>query len=240
MSKKTVKEEFSDIYGNEKNLNIGKNKSTNELLNNIKNSNLNKNLNLNTNEKTNENQRNIERKASLSIPAIATINAASGSSSFKFVYIVIILFVILIIGLLFYYKDLFQHYFDILFSGSSETKPATITIPENDKSTKVDTKVESNSAKIDDLNKKVDKLIDSKTCSNNPDTPSKHSTINTLNDKINDVSPYKESKVTADGFCYIGYDNGQRECVDVYAGDVCMSGEIFPSLDICINPKLRP
>ena len=56
----------------------------------------------------------------------------------------------------------------------------------------------------------------------------------------NNISPYKEANVTENGYCYIGYDNGQRECVDVYAGDVCMSGEIFPSLDICINPKLRP
>jgi hypothetical protein len=244
MSKKTVKSEFSNMYGNEKNLNVGKNKSTNELLNNIKNSNLN-NLNLNTNigntektEKT-ENQRNIERKTALSIPTIATISAVSGSGSFKFVYVIIILFIVLIIGLLFYYKDLFEHYFNILFSNSSVKPSEKIKKDEQDSQTAAKAevthaKVESTSAKIDNLDKKVDKLIDSKTCSNNPP-----STINNLNDKINKVSPYKEANVSADGFCYIGYDNGQRECVDVYAGDVCMSGEIFPSLDICINPKMR-
>jgi hypothetical protein len=245
MSKKTVKSEFSNMYGNEKNLNVGKNKSTNELLNNIKNSNLN-NLNLNTNignteknEKT-ENQR-IERKSALSIPTIATIStvsAVSGSGSFKFVYVIIILFIVLIIGLLFYYKDLFEHYFNILFLNSS-VKPSDAIKKDQESQTVAKAevthaKVESTSAKIDDLDKKLDKLIDSKTCSNNPP-----STINNLNDKINKVSPYKEAPVTADGFCYIGYDNGQRECVDVYAGDVCMSGEIFPSLDICINPKMR-
>jgi archaellum component FlaC len=104
----------------------------------------------------------------------------------------------------------------------------------DDASAKVDVttaKVESTSAKIDILDKKVDTLINSKSCG--------PSNLNTLNNKINDVSPYKEANVTADGFCYIGYDNGQRECVDVYAGDICMSGEIFPSLDICINPKMR-
>ena len=52
-SKKTVKGEYSNMYGNGKNLNIGKNKTTNELSNNIKNSNLNKDLNLNTNMNTN-------------------------------------------------------------------------------------------------------------------------------------------------------------------------------------------
>ena len=79
----------------------------------------------------------------------------------------------------------------------------------------------------------------------NPETqPPKESkncaAVTELNNKLNHISPYKEASVTSDGFCYIGYDDGQRECVQVYPGDVCMSGEIFPSLDICINPKLRP
>ena len=41
------------------------------------------------------------------------------------------------------------------------------------------------------------------------------------------------------GFCYIGEDRGFRSCIDVAEGDVCMSGDIFPSRDICINPRLR-
>jgi hypothetical protein len=41
------------------------------------------------------------------------------------------------------------------------------------------------------------------------------------------------------GFCYIGEDRGVRSCIDVGEGDVCMSGDIFPSQAICINPNLR-
>ena len=41
------------------------------------------------------------------------------------------------------------------------------------------------------------------------------------------------------GFCYIGEDRGFRSCVDVGEGDVCMSGDIFPTEAICINPNLR-
>ena len=41
------------------------------------------------------------------------------------------------------------------------------------------------------------------------------------------------------GFCYIGEDRGYRSCLRVGEGDNCMSGEIFPSRDICINPQLR-
>ena len=41
------------------------------------------------------------------------------------------------------------------------------------------------------------------------------------------------------GYCYIGEDRGFRSCVKVNKDDVCMSGEIFPSQQICVNPSLR-
>jgi hypothetical protein len=41
------------------------------------------------------------------------------------------------------------------------------------------------------------------------------------------------------GYCYIGEDRGFRSCVKVSQHDTCMSGDIFPSRDICINPNLR-
>ena len=41
------------------------------------------------------------------------------------------------------------------------------------------------------------------------------------------------------GFCYVGEDRGYRSCISVKPDDTCMSGEIFPSMDICINPSLR-
>ena len=41
------------------------------------------------------------------------------------------------------------------------------------------------------------------------------------------------------GYCYIGSEKGFRSCLYVGKQDTCMSGEIFPTKDICINPKLR-
>ena len=41
------------------------------------------------------------------------------------------------------------------------------------------------------------------------------------------------------GFCYIGEDRGFRSCIEVGEGEVCMSGDIFPTQDVCINPNLR-
>ena len=42
------------------------------------------------------------------------------------------------------------------------------------------------------------------------------------------------------GWCFIGEDRGFRTCAQVGVNDTCMSGDIFPSNEICINPKLRP
>lgn len=42
------------------------------------------------------------------------------------------------------------------------------------------------------------------------------------------------------GWCFIGDDRGFRSCAQVGVNDTCMSGDIFPSQQICINPNLRP
>ncbi len=41
------------------------------------------------------------------------------------------------------------------------------------------------------------------------------------------------------GYCFVGEDRGHRSCVYVNESDTCMSGNIFPSKDKCINPNLR-
>ena len=42
------------------------------------------------------------------------------------------------------------------------------------------------------------------------------------------------------GWCFIGVDRGIRTCGKVTETDKCMSGDIFPSQEICVNPTLRP
>ena len=41
------------------------------------------------------------------------------------------------------------------------------------------------------------------------------------------------------GYCYIGEDRGFRSCIKVGENDTCMSGDIFPTQAICVNPSLR-
>ena len=49
-------------------------------------------------------------------------------------------------------------------------------------------------------------------------------------------SSYTKSKA---GYCYIGDDQDLRTCIKVGANDKCMSGDIFPTQELCINPTLR-
>ena len=42
------------------------------------------------------------------------------------------------------------------------------------------------------------------------------------------------------GYCYIGEDRGFRSCIEVGESTKCMSGEIFPTREVCVNPRLRP
>jgi len=41
------------------------------------------------------------------------------------------------------------------------------------------------------------------------------------------------------GWCFVGEDRGIRTCAEVGVNDECMSGDIFPSQELCINPNLR-
>ena len=41
------------------------------------------------------------------------------------------------------------------------------------------------------------------------------------------------------GWCLIGAEKGVRSCMEVGVNDQCMSGDIFPSQEICVNPRLR-
>ena len=41
------------------------------------------------------------------------------------------------------------------------------------------------------------------------------------------------------GWCFVGEDRGFRTCAEVGVNDDCMSGDIFPSQELCVNPNLR-
>ena len=63
------------------------------------------------------------------------------------------------------------------------------------------------------------------------------------NNEDGDYEPNEASssihEVGKAGWCFIGEDRGHRTCSKVSETDKCMSGDIFPSQEICINPSLR-
>ena len=41
------------------------------------------------------------------------------------------------------------------------------------------------------------------------------------------------------GWCFVGQDKDVRKCAEVGVNDDCMSGSIFPTKDLCLNPNIR-
>ena len=86
--------------------------------------------------------------------------------------------------------------------------------------------------------------------------PSKETPIeraSTLEDAVDDGAVgYPENQFVGDsanspiqngpikGYCYVGNDRGIRSCIGVNNPYNCMSGEIFPTFNVCVNPTLRP
>jgi hypothetical protein len=48
-----------------------------------------------------------------------------------------------------------------------------------------------------------------------------------------------ESDTQQNGYCYIGKINNSRYCAKVSSKNSCMSGDIFPTMAVCINPNLK-
>jgi hypothetical protein len=55
--------------------------------------------------------------------------------------------------------------------------------------------------------------------------------------KINYLPP--KQYTNKEGWCWIGKDRGFNSCIEIGRNDYCMSGDIYPTKDICINPSLR-
>jgi hypothetical protein len=63
---------------------------------------------------------------------------------------------------------------------------------------------------------------------------------------MNGSAPYSADDTTSSvqvkakaGWCLIGEEKGTRNCIEVGQNDQCMSGDIFPTHAVCVNPRLR-
>lgn len=55
-----------------------------------------------------------------------------------------------------------------------------------------------------------------------------------------DIQKSIASKKGGGGWCLVGEYSGARSCVGIDEHDKCMSGQIFPSQKMCLNPNLSP
>lgn len=62
--------------------------------------------------------------------------------------------------------------------------------------------------------------------------------LDTVGDEA-EVEPDTAAPRSKGGYCFIGTANGIRSCARIGKDTKCMSGEIFPTHNLCVNPSLR-
>ena len=63
--------------------------------------------------------------------------------------------------------------------------------------------------------------------------------VNEDDDNVLTIDRVSAKASSSVGYCYIGEDRGHRSCTEVSDTNLCMSGEIFPTHDVCVNPNIR-
>ncbi len=54
-----------------------------------------------------------------------------------------------------------------------------------------------------------------------------------------DLSSHDDLKQKKQSYCYVGNQTGKRYCAEIKESDKCISGDIFPTESLCVNPNLR-
>lgn len=207
---KTISKEFEGIYGNGRPLAIRTNKTINNMLRNIPNKNYENNV-----------SQNIPRNVSENIPRNMYDKEVD-----EFPYgVLIFMIILLVLGAIYYFRE---PIYNLLNSTQIEKEKERERLEKEQKEKEERERLEKNNIKLqEEIEKKKQEEIDK-------------GGVKQLEEKINTLPGYKQEQlVKENSYCYIGTDNGQRECTNVYAGEICMSGQIFPKMEICINPNLR-
>lgn len=156
----------------------------------------------------------IEPKLNSNMVGISNIQKSS-FSILNFIAILLIILVVMMITIVFVFKDKVVEYIKSYIMGP--------------------TKNEEGKSNVNDLKNRISELEQK----NKMMQAQKQKQVQTKKvDSKNFESYDPKQQVKSDGYCYIGYDNGMRECAPVYQGDICISGEQFPRLDKCMVPKI--
>ena len=136
-----------------------------------------------------------------------------------------------------YLKDLLAPI--LKFFGYSVGETSKKTISESQKGTKFATDIVGDSIKdAVDVSEKALGIANKPSLKQDVNVNKKKTPDVATPDNSDSMLQTSKAKKKA-GYCYIGEDRGFRSCVKVNKDDVCMSGEIFPSMQVCVNPSLR-
>jgi len=243
MAKNVLRRQFANVYGKDKVL-PSKN-SMETLLSKMSNENngpqmkrIIKNEFKNvygTDTNTNTNTTHTEKKIFPDIkPSNITISA-----------IIFLTVSLLLVSILYYYRNPIMDFFKKLGQTNVDTSKVASQL-ENKYDALFDTlnkKIEKDEKEVSELKTKMTAHELSSIHKEEIENKEKNEKIQsggvgTLESKLE--KKYKDNQIVkGNGFCYIGFDNHMRECTDVYEGDICMSGQIFPTMDMCLNPEFR-
>jgi hypothetical protein len=204
--------------------------------------------------------------STISTPDYTTqISTESITSSLAFKIIIILIILLAgIIGYSYLEKEVNQWIENIknYFETKKYTKKEKEHAEEQEKQKEIESENTPKEQTIEDIIKNVQTDIKKKKNKNNKEEPVNYSASSKLNsspveedveeDKkdalqkaLNDASQ-AGGEVVPDGaesgksgWCFIGSDNLSRTCAEIGVNDICMSDNIYPTKDVCINPRLR-
>ena len=183
---------------------------------------------------------------------MATTSEIPGESSinpllmvrYVLVFLLVAFLLLNILGSLGLLPNVLEDFFKpiLLFFGHSvgETVKQTAVVGAEGAEAVVDLPVHALGGALDVLQGKVNPDQEAKAKAkalNHPEKDPKQKETPQPDDASSRTQAYRGSGKS--GYCYIGEDRGFRSCIEVKDDDECMSGDIFPTRDICINPTLR-
>ena len=187
-------------------------------------------------------------------PVTSKLNISKSLSSFdsfwKFFKITLILVIIGLLGInlytfFVYKKDALSYYFGDIFDVGQKIDNEQHEISEElleeqkDKNSdeegtvfsKLDIAAENEAEEINNNPDKLDNVLEKKKEVDYDEDLEKKG-----NYKANNISLNVNKK---NGFCYLGEDRGVRTCVQVNEDDTCLSNQVFPTQELCVNPNLK-
>lgn len=180
-----------------------------------------------------------------SVPSVPT-STRTGSSSFssfsflgffQWTWLLWLVIVIVVVGLFYLgyqQRDNIVSFYDNVVKSLRKPEPSSQSPSSQSPSSQTPSPQEQDKEKNEQLNQILNSALPEKPIPSDDEEQQSPYSADDANSSIQGNKPVHKS-----GWCYIGEDRGFRTCARVKETDLCMSGDIFPNQEICMNPNLR-